>query len=636
MIKTAYELALNPTMPLRHFKILIKCQRENGVVLIERRDNNKAAKEYIHSIAEVIREKCAAIIASKHFISLLSDGSQARKTGSEKELVLTRVERNGIPCYLMTSLLEMSTYGGGTADGIKEGLDTIFDGNKGVIKISPEEYQFKVVSATADGASVNTGIYSGVLTQLTETRPWMLSIHCSNHRIELAFKAAVSNSPFKICDDIYIAIFFLHKNSGKLTSAVQEAYKVLNINGHKKLPKIHGTRFVNHRRRGFKAFLDMWPALITAYENALSDSGGKKETKAKINGFLSKLRSYKFFCQMASYLDILDAIGPASSIFESENVMPYELESTIERTTIELEEIARNAGSDDEILNSYISKFQNDDGCVTGVFLKDGHGRRKEENRETVNVVIQGMKQSDNERNTVAAAKKTLALDLKDLLQKRFNEGQNEVYVAMKFYDPQYWTEEPDYGVSALKALLEHFREPFSFAGLDERRIFVEWRGLKSLIKRNYSEFLNTPNLLWKRILLHRRAEFPNVSLVIELIMSISGSNCAVERAFSILTMMLSDQRLLLHHSVMEDIMIIKCNDHVWTTVERKEIIEAAVNKYLQKRRKTRLLDTNATVSKKAKEICTAETAAETVQSSSSESSENDSDFYDFDSELFI
>ena len=33
----------------------------------------------------------------KGVMSILSDGSQARKTGKEKELVLIRCERNGIP-----------------------------------------------------------------------------------------------------------------------------------------------------------------------------------------------------------------------------------------------------------------------------------------------------------------------------------------------------------------------------------------------------------------------------------------------------------------------------------------------------------------------------------------------------------
>ena len=46
-------------------------------------------------------------MASSHFSSLLSDGSQARKTGSDKELVLIRVERGGILVYITLSLLQI-------------------------------------------------------------------------------------------------------------------------------------------------------------------------------------------------------------------------------------------------------------------------------------------------------------------------------------------------------------------------------------------------------------------------------------------------------------------------------------------------------------------------------------------------
>ena len=95
------------------------------------------------------------------------------------------------------------------------------------------------MSVTADSASVNTGKYSGVLTQLASDRKWLVQIHCSNHRMELAFKSASSNSTLQTCDETYIAIYFLHKNSGKLSHAVQKACKTLMITGHRKLPKIH-------------------------------------------------------------------------------------------------------------------------------------------------------------------------------------------------------------------------------------------------------------------------------------------------------------------------------------------------------------------------------------------------------------
>lgn len=95
LIRTAYELALHPTTPLSNFKILVKCQRMNGVRLIDGKDDGKSVGEYIDCIAKAVEEKVAAVLVSKNAMSLLSDGSQARKTGADKEMVLIRVERFG-------------------------------------------------------------------------------------------------------------------------------------------------------------------------------------------------------------------------------------------------------------------------------------------------------------------------------------------------------------------------------------------------------------------------------------------------------------------------------------------------------------------------------------------------------------
>eukprot|EP00112_Aurelia_sp_Birch-Aquarium-sp1_P010898 Seg2305.5 transcript_id=Seg2305.5/GoldUCD/mRNA.D3Y31 product="Zinc finger protein 862" protein_id=Seg2305.5/GoldUCD/D3Y31 len=355
MIKTAYELALNPTIPLKQFKVLVKCQRQNGVVLIEGRDNNKAA-------------------------------------------------------------------------------------------------------------------------QLSESRPWLLTIHCANHRIELAFKAAMNKSSFKVCDDIYRTTYQLLKNSGKLNSEVQAACNALCINGHKKLPKIHGTRFINHRRKGMRIFMDMWPALITAFENAVSRRGGVAETKAKISGLLAKLHSYEFFCKMAYYVDVLDAAVPASLIFEGNGVMPYEISESIESTAVELDHLEASAGSDEELLDSNVArhKYNEETKRVHGIYMKEGHGRNKAQNRENIEVEIQGMTYSSTGRANAAAAKKATALEVKRLLRHRFAETSSELYEALRIYDPQYWSEESNYGVSELQHLVKRFEKPLSAAGLDDKALMSE------------------------------------------------------------------------------------------------------------------------------------------------------------------
>lgn len=109
MMKTAYELALHPTMPLTHFKTLIKCQRMNGVRLIDGRDDEKACAQFIDCISKGVSEKVAVILMSKHAMSILSDGSQARKTKADKEMVLVRVERCGKLRNVILNLLYFST-----------------------------------------------------------------------------------------------------------------------------------------------------------------------------------------------------------------------------------------------------------------------------------------------------------------------------------------------------------------------------------------------------------------------------------------------------------------------------------------------------------------------------------------------
>ena len=58
-------------------------------------ENGKSGREFISCIADAVRERVAAFLASSDFMSILTDGSQARKTGIDKEKVLIRTKRNG-------------------------------------------------------------------------------------------------------------------------------------------------------------------------------------------------------------------------------------------------------------------------------------------------------------------------------------------------------------------------------------------------------------------------------------------------------------------------------------------------------------------------------------------------------------
>ena len=113
----------------------MKVQKENGVRLIDGTNSTHSAREFISEIAEAIREKLAIILCNATAFSLLTDGSQARKTGAEKELVMVKTVRNGLPVYYVVALQDIDEFADATADNLKAFIDAAF---KGKLKIPGE------------------------------------------------------------------------------------------------------------------------------------------------------------------------------------------------------------------------------------------------------------------------------------------------------------------------------------------------------------------------------------------------------------------------------------------------------------------------------------------------------------------
>ena len=522
---------------------------------------------------------------------MLSDGSQARKTNDEKELVLVRTERNGIPVYFVVSLLEMADLGGTNADSIKAAIDGIFQkageddehAVNGPVPLS--DYRTKVVSATADGANVNMGVYSGVLTQMKREREWLVKIHCVNHRLELALKDAVKQvAEFDEVDRFYLNVWTLLRNSGKLKSEIKKASQSLNITYYT-MPKIHGTRFLSHRRRGLSKLLHNWPAIIAAFENALATNQGyRPETRSKLAGFLKKLNIHPFLCQVSAYLDVLETMSPLSLVFEKAGLMAFEIPPAIEKTFAALEEILDVTDAIDTSLSTFLSKFRMENNVVKGEYPKAGHERRQPANREytEVELVMTNVGVTSFER-AIKIQRKAADI-ICPLIQNRFSSYDQEVFKTTAWLDPKLWDHsDKAFGKAEINQLCDTFKEPLSAAGFERGKVLQEWRSLKITQKSLYTKMESCQ--LWEKILSSRRNEFPNLCLLVELALCISASNSTVERAFSILSLILSDRRLSMSHKMMERCIMISANDSNWSKSEREQLIERAVDLYMEKRR---------------------------------------------------
>jgi hypothetical protein len=233
LIRSAYLLAVDG-QPLSAFKTVVSSMKANGAKLLEGCDNDKKAKEFIGHLADAVRAKIGTILNNASAFAILCDGSQARKTGSEKALVLVRVVTGGEPKYFTAALQNMDDCGPANAENLKTTIDDVFQ--KAILV---QEYTKKVVSMTADGASVNTGKYNGLFVGMTsDNRPWLVGIHCVLHRVELTIKdSMLKQKLFKTVKDIMILLHTLMKQSGNFQRHFQDTARRLNVHIYK-FPKV--------------------------------------------------------------------------------------------------------------------------------------------------------------------------------------------------------------------------------------------------------------------------------------------------------------------------------------------------------------------------------------------------------------
>ncbi|KAL5016137.1 hypothetical protein ScPMuIL_005726 [Solemya velum] len=597
LLKTAYLLAVDG-QPLSAFKTLVKVQKENGVQLISKCDDVKSARKFIEVIANVIREKIAIIVSSATAFSILSDGSQARKTGSEKELIFIRVVREGIPVFLCAALQNIDTFGDADANNLKLSIDGAF-GNVEKVTIAGDKYTNLLVSATADGASVNTGIYNGLSAKLRDDgRPWLLGIHCISHRVELALKDSISQT-FGDVKDFMTTVYYLFKQSGKFKRHFQATASAFNVHCLN-FPKVHGTRFINHMRRGITHLLNNWVVLIHAIENSLANSK-ERAVSAKLRGLLKKLKDFSFLSKCCLYKDVLEACSVLSLQFEKENIMCYDILPMLERTQEALEELDNEkAGLNCEILlqkSALVLEKKSDCWHLESCLLEAGHHRKKKENREFVTVDYKGMncRDLDSAEKVIDKLRSTVISNIKTCLESRFSSFQSELYKNMFWVDPANWGDTIR-EIEAMKSLADHFSETLKMNNFDIAKITSEWKEFKRMVKY-YMNGVNAKDL-WERVLLHRRKEFKDVCMLVEIVLCIGPSNSVVESGFSHLTCMLTDRRLSLNHSTMENLLLIKVNDFVWTQEEKEQILETALSKYTSTKRK-RVIETNTPESAK-------------------------------------
>jgi hypothetical protein len=75
-----------------------------------------------------------------------------------------------------------------------------------------------MVKLCVDGAAVNLnlGIRRGVVALLRADMPWLVAIHCLNHRLELGVKNALYKTYMDEVTDLLTSLYYVYSKSPKV------------------------------------------------------------------------------------------------------------------------------------------------------------------------------------------------------------------------------------------------------------------------------------------------------------------------------------------------------------------------------------------------------------------------------------
>lgn len=417
-----------------------------------------------------IRDDIQHILQNCNYFSCAQDGSEARKTRDEKELVYVKVVIRGEPVELLLKCQQMSKFGGVTGASVKSAIDDAFTDYS--LSVSGEKYRKCLISACADGAAVHLGKLRGALTELKADRPWLLIIHCSAHRIELAVKDAFKESPeFELIDEMMLNLHYFFRNSGKCWRILLLVAEKLDVLIHR-FPKSSGTRFQAHKYRGLKVLIVNFLPLCLFAEIMLEANNKACDTqqKAKLQGYLHKWLSYQYLTSLQLYRLVLQETAHLSFVCQSSKTLVTEVVEEMEKTCQRLNDLSQRD-------TDFPFPVQEENDSVTGTAEATNlpaTQRFKETNQLTekqrlkaekcISIIRESyaVKRVNQGRKSVKRIKEKLIPAIATYLTTRLKSFDDDIFKAFKIADhPNYDYMNAEYGERNCGTFFRKFEIPW-------------------------------------------------------------------------------------------------------------------------------------------------------------------------------
>lgn len=191
---------------------------------------------------------------------------------TEQELVYVLFLKDGAP---VIKFLGVESPEQADAEGLQNSITRAFS------RIDIPCFSDRLVGLNVDGASVNVGIHAGLVAKIRETAPWLVLVHCFNHRIELAIKDAFDASSFSKIDQMLRVLHSLYNASPKRYRELKRLAEAWQTSIPKPT-KATGIRWIKHKTNAMKIALENYGAFLSHIESlSQTDSNAAKREELR-------------------------------------------------------------------------------------------------------------------------------------------------------------------------------------------------------------------------------------------------------------------------------------------------------------------------------------------------------------------
>ena len=485
--------------------------------------NHVQARGFASAIADIPRREIRVNLEQSKYAGVIVDGSTDSST-TESEMIFIQTSKAG---FVRTNFVRCCQGQRGDAKGIvqaiKKAIETLIPWN---------EFVEKLVAMGSDGASVMLGKNNGVIALLQSEQPSMIGVHCSGHRLELAYKDAVKKCPLaEKVTTLLKALYIFYSKSSLNRANLKNAYRCLGMK--LLLPtRADGTRWVGHVLKALHNFLTGYAAFRLHLEQ-LASSNERSDAKSKAIGFLKLIKSREVIMMALHMQDILTILHKVSLKFQEEGSVVCDVSLCIKTASNRIRSLVDQDGP----FLKTISQFEECSAPSAGTTTRNTYRLTGGD----------GLPQGERAKFTNR---------LCDALNVRFEDTRHGLIQATSIANFKTWPVSEmnlgSFGDEEIGILLDQFKHFLP----EVEVIKSEWPLLRSGIYELFSTQMET--LTWHQVNRRFRSEYPRILDLFDVILTIPATSTACERGFSHMKLIKSEKRSSMKEESLSNSLMIK------------------------------------------------------------------------------